>query len=159
MKYFEKTNLPTPTSNSEPATKGYVDGNKVQKTFTFLTNYATTESYYCVLRDLNNFSYIGISTNNENIGRNRNGMEIKAGNVSLFSYSSYYSTAAIISLVKGDDNNFVVSGCSTQEQGGGIVSINRKISLSDLKTHGITITMNMSTIDTGNYSCGSIIVI
>lgn len=133
-------------------------GIKYKKTFTFLTNYATTESYYCVLRDLNNFSYIGISTNNKNSARYYNGMEIKAGNVMLFSYSSYYSTAVIISLVKGDDDNFVVSGSSVSEQGSGIVSVNKKISLSDLKTHGITITMNMSTIDTGNYSCGSIVV-
>lgn len=124
-----------------------------------MTNYATTESYYCVLRDLNNFSYIRISTNNENSRRYYNGMSITAGNVMLLSYSSYYSTSVIISLVKGDDNNFVVSGSSIEEQGGGIVSINRKIPLSDLKTHGITITMKMDEIDTGNYSCGSIIVI
>lgn len=153
------TDVASPVADGDAVNKGYVDGNKVQKTFTFLTNYATTESYYCVLRDLNNFSYIRISTNNKNSARYHNGMEIKAGNVSLFSYSSYYSTAVIISLVKGDDDNFVVSGSSVSEQGGGIVSVNKKISLSDLKVHGITITMDMSTIDTGNYSCGSIVVI
>lgn len=153
------TDVASPVADGDAVNKGYVDRNKVQKTFTFLTNYATTESYYCVLRDLNNFSYIRISTNNKNSARYYNGMEIKVGNVSLFSYSSYYSTAVIISLVKGDDNNFVVSGSSVSEQGGGIVSVNKKISLSDLKIYGIVITMNMSTIDTGNYSCGSIVVI
>ena len=144
---------------SEPATKGYVDGNKVQKTFTFLTNYATTESYYCVLRDLNNFSYIGISTTNKNGQRYSNGMTITAGNKRLLSYSSYYSTATIISLVKGDDDNFVASGSIASNNGSGIVEMNAKIPLSDLKTHGIAINLYMSEIDTGNYSCGSIIVI
>lgn len=153
------TDVASPVADGDVANKGYVDGNKVQKTFTFLTDYATTESYYYVLRDLNNFSYIRISTNNKNSARYYNGMEIKAGNVSLLSYSSYYSTAVIISLVKGDDDNFVVSGSSVSEQGSGIVSVNKKISLSDLKTYGIAITMKMSTIDTGNYSCGSIVVI
>lgn len=154
------TNLPSPTSNSEPATKEYVDGNKVQKTFTFLTNYATTESYYCVLRELNDFSYIRISTSNKNGQRYNAGMTIKAGNVSLYSYYSYYSTGVIASLVKGDDGNFVVSGSVVVKEGeNGIVSGNNKISLSDLKTHGIAITINMETIDTGDYSCGSIIVI
>lgn len=153
------TNLPTPTSNSDPATKEYVDGNKVQKTFTFLTDYATTESYYCVLRDLNNFSYIRISTSNKNGQRHSNGMTITAGNKRLLSYSSYYSTATIISLVKGDDDNFVASGSIASNNGSGIVEMNAKIPLSDLKTHGIAINLYMSEIDTGNYSCGSIIVI
>ena len=153
------TNLPSPTTPSEPATKEYVDGNKVQKTFTFLTNYATTESYYCVLRDLNNFSYIGISTNNKSGRRYYNGLSITAGNVELYSYISYYQTAVIISLVKGDDGNFVVSGSAVSEQDNGPISLSTKIPLSDLKTHGITITMKMEEIETGSYSCGGIIVI
>ena len=152
-------NLPTPTSSSEPATKEYVDGNKVQKTFTFLADYETTESYYCVLRDLNDFSYIGISTNNKNSQRYTNGLTITVGNKRLVSYYSYYSTAVDISLVKGTDGNFVFTGSSVSNNGSGIVGMNTKISLSDLKTHGITIQLQMGTIDAGNYSCGSIIVI
>lgn len=144
---------------SDPATKGYVDGNKLQKTFTFLADYATKESYYCVLRDLNNFSYIGISTNNKNGRRYYNGMSITAGNKSLFSYNSYYSTAIIISLVKGDDDNFVTTGSFVSTDGSGIIQMGVKIPLSDLKTHGITIKLEMSEISTGDYSCGSIIVI
>ena len=157
-------NLPTPTSNSEPATKGYVDGNRIQKTFTFLTNYATTESYQFTLNELNDFCYIEISIIALQLSRRHyNGVDITIGGNCEYSFTSYFSKSIIASLVKGSDGNFVISGnCAHSNRGESeneIISLNKKILFSDLKTNGITITMKMDEIETRDYSCGGIIVI
>lgn len=56
------TNLPTPTSNSEPATKEYVDGNKLQK-FQIFEIPPKTSDYEKVnlnFSGINNFKYIQV---------------------------------------------------------------------------------------------------
>ena len=54
-------NLPTPTSNSEPATKGYVDGNKVQK-YQVITIPATVSEGKQIFKfdGISDFKYIQI---------------------------------------------------------------------------------------------------
>lgn len=55
------TNLPTPTSNSDPATKEYVDGNKVQK-YQVMTIPATVEEGKQIFKfdGISDFKYIQI---------------------------------------------------------------------------------------------------
>lgn len=62
------TNLPTPTSNSEPATKGYVDGAIGEKVYDYLSEFNIPKTINCYLANDNTSTRYGTATITNYIG-------------------------------------------------------------------------------------------